>query len=223
MAEEEQQQVEALPLGTAEFEVDGAGEWRANGIYRRCAELYNGCPQWEKPGTRWRVYWPCSRGGVGWVLGEDLEPHRAIHYGCEVDFEHGRALSRWTTEEEMVAWCERGNGHVVELYTERWLLYRTGLLPPMFEGGLGPAPELFPVQPRPGQRPRDATDFAREAAEERVAAELRAEGSLDLGPPMELLIPAAIVVGVCAIAFAAHWAGLVWDAMGLSGNARIEL
>jgi hypothetical protein len=224
MAAQEESHNEALPLTVDELEVDGAGEWRANGVYYRCSDLYNGCPQWGKPGTNWRIYWPRMQGICAWILGEATEPHRSPHYACEIDFGRGRALGRWKTEAEMAEWCDRGDGRVSELFTERWLCYRTGLLPPMFEGGQAPAPELFAVEARPGRSvTRDATDEAREQAEDLASAELRSEGRLDLGPPMDLLLPAVIVLGVCAVAFLAHFAGIVWEAMGLTGNMRIEL
>mmetsp|Transcript_2326 Transcript_2326/g.7471 ORF Transcript_2326/g.7471 Transcript_2326/m.7471 type:complete len:238 (-) Transcript_2326:359-1072(-) len=222
--DERMQSSGVLPSSIKAFEVDGAGEWQANGIYYRSNELYNGCPQWGKSGTRWRIYWPQSQGICGWILGEATEPCRSPYYACEIDFEMGRALGRWTTEAELIAWCEKGNGHVTELFTERWLCYRTGLLPPMFEGGQPPAPELFATEElQDSAGTRDATDETRAAAEDLASAATRDEGRLELGPPMDLIIPAAVVLGVCAIAFIAHFAGIVWEAMGLTGNARIEL
>ena len=124
----------------------------------------------------------------------------------------------------MEAWCASGNGQCTELWASRWLCYRTGLMPPMWVGGQEPAPELFACAAPPvGQAGRDATDRAREAAEDLASAQLREESSLFLGPPRELVLPAVAVLLVCALAFLAHWASIAWEALGLRDNARIEL
>ena len=199
--------------------VDGAGEFGANGIYMRSAEPHHGCPQWELTGTRWRIYWPCAGGACGWVIGEATEPVRTPHYVCEVSEALGRRRGLWRSRGEMEAWCLR-EGNSTELFATRWHCYRTGLLPPMFEGGLDPPPDLAALAPR---KPPARRDPALEQAEAMASAELRQEALLSNGPPWDVLLPAVAVLAFCALATAAHFASIAWEAMGLTGNARIEL
>ena len=56
-----------------------------------------------------------------------------------------------------------------------------------------------------------------------ASAELRQEALLSNGPPWDVLLPAVAVLAFCALATAAHFASIAWEAMGLTGNARIEL
>ena len=193
-----------------------AGDTNANGVYVRCASTWRGCPEWSLRGTLWRIWWPGGIGNWGWTIGEATEPVRTPHYVCEIDDQLGVTLGRWSAgaglDGRRRAWCET-EGHCTELWRERWHVYLTGHLPPMFSGGTDPAPTIEPFAdptPLPGVPPAATCHDG--------VVDLR-----DYMPPRDLLLPAAAVLVVGALSGVYMLARLALDLAGIEWDAADDL
>ena len=110
------------------------------------------------------------------------------------------------------AWCET-EGHCTELWRERWHVYLTGHLPPMFSGGTDPAPTIEPFAdptPLPGVPPAATCHDG--------VVDLR-----DYMPPRDLLLPAAAVLVVGALSGVYMLARLALDLAGIEWDAADDL